>query len=38
MLETLCRKLADEYGFSLDSRLARGLVALVLAVIVYIAS
>jgi hypothetical protein len=38
MLVTFCRKLADDYGLSLDSRLGRGAVALVLAVIIYIAS
>jgi hypothetical protein len=38
MLETLCRKLADDYGLSLDSRLSRGLVALVLAVVIFLAS
>jgi hypothetical protein len=38
MLDTLYRKLADEYGLSLDSRLGRGLVALILALVVYLAS
>lgn len=37
MLDTLYR-MADEFGISLDSRLGRGLVALVLALIVFLAS
>ena len=37
MLDALYR-MADEFGLSLDSRLGRGLLALVLALIVFLAS
>jgi hypothetical protein len=38
MLDTLCRKLADEVGLSLNSRLARGLISLILALVIAIAA